>query len=361
MRKGILLVLFLVVWAPALLRTQSLFVWPGDANNNGLVNNVDLLQIGLAYNYFGPDRDSASSYWQAQTATPWTQVAGNGVNGAYSDANGDGLVNYFYDAFPIYVHYGLTHGTVSPDLFPQGLPSIDPPLYLDSSAVPPQIFPGTMVNLPLEFGTAGLPVDDLYGLAFSLHVDPQFIDVADVLVSLNQLSWANPDNDRIYSAYQASDSRVDVGWVRTDHNERSGYGPIGSLSFIIIDVVVSLEQQVELRIDSIQMIDRLGNITAVAGDTLTITVLPNAVASGATPEDEPFRVWPNPARDYLYLQAPEPMAFVRLFDALGCPVAALAPGIQEMRWQLPDLPAGMYWLEIQTSGQLYRQKIILRE
>ena len=79
---------------------QQVTVWPGDTDNNGLVNNLDFLQIGLAYNYLGTVRDTATVQWSGQTASPWTTNPA-GINSAYADANGDGLVNYFYDAFHI--------------------------------------------------------------------------------------------------------------------------------------------------------------------------------------------------------------------------------------------------------------------
>lgn len=359
MKQNILL--FLLVSAGLVeLSGQSISVWPGDANNNGVVNHVDLLQIGLAYNNIGPARDPVSSAWQAQSASPWPLVLGNGVNCAYADANGDGLVNYFYDAFPIYVHYGLRHGVETPDIFPPGIPEIDPPLYLDSSAMPAQVHSGAQLNLPILLGSAALPVEHLYGLAFSLYIDPEFVDVNQINVNLGQISWANPDNDRIYSSYSASDARLDVAWVRTDHNERSGYGPIGTLSIIIIDDVVSLEQDFMLRIDSIQMVDRFGNRTAVAGDSLLVTILPDAITSGQEPGQGAFRLWPNPARDLLYLKAGENIESAVLYDAMGAAVARIAPEQPDARWPLPPLPPGIYWTEVRTRERIYREKIAIK-
>lgn len=360
MKHCILTILFAFVCS-YLLPGQSIEVWPGDANNNGRVNNVDFLHLGLAYNYFGPARDSISSDWAGQSAQPWSLVLGNGVNVAYVDANGDGLVNYFYDAFPLYVHYGLTHGIETPDIFPPALPGIDPPLYLDSTALPPAVFGGSVLSLPIVLGISEIPVENLYGLAFSLHVDPQFVDVDQVQFNFNQLSWANPDNDRIYAHYRASDTRLDVAWVRTDHNERSGWGPLGMANIIIIDDVVSLEQDFELRIDSIMVLDKFGNKTAIAGDTIIIKVKPDQVVANSQPGYQPFRVWPNPARNYLNLSAPRPFQSLQLTNSLGRVVARLETQTLQVSWPLPDLPSGIYWLEAHTSNGNYLEKILIRD
>lgn len=350
----------LLLMGSGALEGQPLQVWPGDANNNGVVNNVDLLQIGMAYNNFGPERPNPSSTWQAHPATPWSLVAGNGINMAYTDANGDGLINFYYDAFPVYVHYGLTHGTVTPDPYPPGIPGVDAPLYLDSFSSPIQVQGGAVLHLPLVLGTPATPVEDLYGIAFSLHVDPQIINVDDVTVDLDQISWANPDNDRIHAVYPVSDTRLDIGWVRTDHNERSGAGPIGIVSFIIIDDVISLEQQFQIRIDSIHLIDRFGNQTAVAGDTLQITLLPDALTSAPQPGAAAVQAWPNPAQDRIWLKAPEAIQEAVLSDALGRVVARFQPGSQEAEWPLPALPPGVYWLEAQLHDRVFRQIIVIR-
>lgn len=355
-----ILLLLLITLGINVLSAQTIGVWPGDANNNGLVNNVDLLQIGLAYNNFGPARDPVSSAWQAQTATPWPLVLGNGVNCAYTDANGDGLVNYFYDAFPIYVHYGLQHGTVTPDVFPAGTPAVDPSLFLDSSAMPAQVHSGAHLDLPLVLGDVEIPVENLYGLAFSLHIDPAFVDVNQVNVNFNQNSWANPDNDRIYSSYSASDSRLDVAWVRTDHNERSGFGPVGTVSIIIIDDVVSIEHEFLIRIDSIQLIDRFGNMTAIAGDSLLVSILPDAVTSESEPGLTSLRVWPNPVGDRLHLRAGEAIREAILYDVAGRETARLQPAQQQTEWPLSGLPRGIYYLEVRTGNWIYKEKIVFK-
>ena len=360
MKKSVLLLIWSILgWGTA--SGQALQVWPGDANNNGKVTNVDLLQIGMAYNNFGPARDSVNATWSSQSAQPWPQVLGNGVNAAYVDANGDGLIHYFYDAFPVYVHYGFSHGAVTPDLFPPATPGIDPPLFLDTATLPAQVFGGSVLELPLALGTPALPVADLYGLAFSMHFNPQFVDVDQVELNFNQYSWANPDNDRIFATYRASPERLDVAWVRTDHNERNGSGPIGTASIIIIDDVISWEQSFDIRIDSIQMIDRFGNTTAIAGDTLTIVVLPDAVTTDKEPRPRPwFRVWPNPAGPFLHLEAQDLIREARLLDAFGREAARIEPGARSFHWPLPALPPGMYGLEVRTDTALFRQKTVLR-
>ncbi len=67
---------------------QGLGVWPGDTNNDGVVNAADVLPIGVYWNKTGPARQKSSCDWIGQPALSWTpEVA------TYADANGDGMIN----------------------------------------------------------------------------------------------------------------------------------------------------------------------------------------------------------------------------------------------------------------------------
>ena len=46
-------------------------VWPGDANDDGIANNLDFLTIGLAFGSNQFNRGGASNSWSAQASTPW--------------------------------------------------------------------------------------------------------------------------------------------------------------------------------------------------------------------------------------------------------------------------------------------------
>lgn len=84
-------------------------VWPGDTNNDGVVNEYDILPIGLYWLLTGPARRDASFEWRAQPILPWRPI-----QAAYADANGDGVVNAV-EILVIGRNWGKTH-TVSASL-----------------------------------------------------------------------------------------------------------------------------------------------------------------------------------------------------------------------------------------------------
>jgi hypothetical protein len=175
----------------------GLVVYPGDVTNNGQVNALDFLHLGLAYNYSGPARDSASLDFVPIPATPWNLQFPGGLNMAYADCNGDGYVNYYFDAFPLYTNYGLQRASnVLPDTFIPGMSGIDPPLQFDESALPTFVQNGQTIKIPIELGTADIPAEDFYGIAFSVNANPSHIDLNQTSFNFAELSWINPE-DRI--------------------------------------------------------------------------------------------------------------------------------------------------------------------
>jgi hypothetical protein len=365
-QTGLVAILALV---SVLLPAQApVLVWPGDANNNGIVNSVDFLYLGLGYNYVGPVRPNATSAFAGQLAPSWNFGLGPassnaGFNFAYTDCNGDGLINFIYDAFPIYVHYGLSHGTITPDVFPVGVPNVDPPIFFDLSAQDSIVNPGETLSLPIHLGTSALPIQDFYGIAFSIMVDPDWINLdTAAVVAAPAGTWINNDGDHITSIYKPADHRLDIAIVRTDHNDRNGNGYIGKFDFIIIDDVVGIQEQLQLRIDSIYLIDGVGNITAIAGDTVNF-IIENPTAEQPEPSPQPrLTLYPNPAQKTLQIHASESLGLVSIFDISGRLVLRQVTENHSIELQLPDLPNGTYLLEVRSEAIIRKERfLVLRE
>ncbi|MEO0877198.1 MAG: cohesin domain-containing protein, partial [Bacteroidota bacterium] len=51
--------------------TSDNLVWPGDTNEDGIANNLDVLPLGLGFESTGPSRINPSTSWLPQFAAPW--------------------------------------------------------------------------------------------------------------------------------------------------------------------------------------------------------------------------------------------------------------------------------------------------
>lgn len=79
-------------------------VWPGDTNNDGIVNEIDILLILINYNNTGYPRDEQSVEWEGQEKN--NDFDSNPFS--YSDCNGDGIVN-FNDVAAIGINWQKEH------------------------------------------------------------------------------------------------------------------------------------------------------------------------------------------------------------------------------------------------------------
>jgi PKD repeat protein len=84
-------------------------VYPGDANNDGIVNEVDVLPLGVYWRTTGPGRPGDDlTGWFIQPANSWEELGAT-----YADCNGDGTVNEA-DLSVIEANWGLIHAMGGP-------------------------------------------------------------------------------------------------------------------------------------------------------------------------------------------------------------------------------------------------------
>ena len=83
---------------------QEFSVYPGDTDNNGIVNELDVLPIGIYFHKTGPSASDVSYAWETRTVTDiWDDPLA-----CYADVNGDGNVDEV-DVVGIGVNWGNVH------------------------------------------------------------------------------------------------------------------------------------------------------------------------------------------------------------------------------------------------------------
>jgi len=83
---------------------SGVIVYPGDTDNNGIVDALDVLPVGVYFFENGVPRDGGF-FWSPYTAASWETLPAT-----YADTNGDGVVNEV-DIIGIGVNWGNTHET----------------------------------------------------------------------------------------------------------------------------------------------------------------------------------------------------------------------------------------------------------
>ncbi|MEL6987980.1 MAG: Ig-like domain-containing protein, partial [Bacteroidota bacterium] len=263
-------------------------IWPGDANNDGVVNMLDLLTVGYYLGDITEGRDSIGTSWSANN--PMSGIKDN----EYADTDGNGIVAVF-DTASISENYYKTHEIV-PDVLPLSDYSVDlvpETTILDS---------GDLAVIHVELGDLDLPLYDVYGISFSLDFSEETIDSSTVEVEISANSWFLNFTRALDLTKVPWDGRVDVGFSRTNGVTADGYGLVSTLSFIVIDDIEGFR----LRDDKLPINLKLTNVVVSHGDG-SFSRLPDVektiyvkISDGQDPETtsvDPSKlyVYPNPS------------------------------------------------------------------
>ena len=329
-------------------------VWPGDTNTDNIANHFDLLNIGIAFGSEGPQRPEATTDWNAMSAYNWTHFFEDNNNYKHADTNGDGVVNNA-DIAAIQQNYNLTHGEVE-NFTPLEGTDIDPPVYMD---VPENLTTGNPFEIPVMLGTEGEPVNDIYGIAFSIELDPEIINVADLTVSF-PVSWmGEPEVNTItFSRLNLETNSIDIAISRTDQNNVSGHGPIVILHGIIDDIA-GIHGEMDLRATGINAIDLSQSPIPLNNPykTSVITKLRDEDAGFISLMRDTW-IHPNPASDLITIMNKQYIAVesVAVYDMSGVQFGTIQYNTNQI--SVSELPAGLYALKINMGGHVIMKKMV---
>ncbi|OWY23346.1 T9SS C-terminal target domain-containing protein [Sphingobacteriales bacterium UPWRP_1] len=340
-------------------------VWPGDADNNGIANNYDVLAIGLGYDLAGPARTDASLNWVGQDADDWSDylgsvpdsLGGGGTtlgyfNAKYADCNGNGAINA-EDTVAVSVNYGLTHGKTGSDADEDA-----PMLYFN---LPPVVEEDSWVSADVLLGEPGTMVNNIHGIAFTFNFDTVMVDPASVSFSFDTDSWLGSESNLSFTK-NLSGGLTDAAYTRTDHNNVSGYGKIGTVHFFVIDNIDGKNQSGEAPLLQIwasnaATVNAAGQLVQLNTQTASADI-----ATGLTPHtpaNTPIAVYPNPANQWftVFTNAGQ-TGQITLYSLQGQSVftsAVSSTGTTAIDTR--QLAPGMYLLQLQTPTGFSSQKI----
>jgi len=203
-------------------------LYPGDTNNDGVANNYDILNIGLAYGETGTPRVNASTEWVGQPSADWLDATGDfslaftdGLNFKFADCDGNGIVEEA-DVAAIEENYGSLQGK---DEIEEDELDGEPPFYVEINDNAVGGFP---FSYPIILGESDNPVNDVYGIAFTINVDLDLVKDGSVEIDFGD-SWIGGSNE-IISVWKEieGENKIEVGLSRK-HLTASGSGGMATM------------------------------------------------------------------------------------------------------------------------------------
>lgn len=330
------------------------FVWPGDANYDLIADNNDILNIGLAYGYTGPVRSGATLNWVAQPSQDWTAQFANGANLKHADTDGNGIVNDD-DTLAVSLNYGLTHPFRYGPIEPTSLPS--PLLYVVAN--PDTASLSDTISVEVFLGESQLPVDSIYGIAFTLNFDTSMVESNYLTVDFSQCWMGTSQVDLItFHKDLMVNGQVDMAIVRNDHNNISGFGKLAQIGVVVVDNV-GAKVTMPVWVDQVKAITASEYLLSIltAGDSVVVDTAGTVGFNEFPDASASISVYPVPANENLFIQSLDKIEKIELIDVRGNAVISEVPASNQSRLNVADLAKGVYFLRVSTKNSVVVRKV----
>ena len=332
-------------------------VWPGDANYDGVANNLDVLTLGMVYGRSGFTRPQASMAWMGQRAFDWMDTLSNGAEIKHADCNGDGSINVA-DTAAINLNYGNTHTKRGGEN--QGA-------FLFAEVLQDSLNTGDTATLIIHLGTDTLQADSIYGLAFTLSFDQSLLQDTGAVAAISyDTTWLGRAGVDLlnFDYYLPGDGEIDFAFTRLNQKHRSGFGRIARVDIIMVEDLSGKKKLSELLRFTFsdiyaQYVDGSEIPLSTSESSLVLTdPLANSLFDewqGPRPQ-----IYPQPVDQILVIAFDQPVPFQLSLKDLSGREVWKGEGQGKKQFDIGHLPAACYLLEIKTrEGRLY-EKLMLR-
>ena len=328
-------------------------VWPGDCDYDLQANNVDLLTLGIAYGATGSQRANATTTWQAEPSTDWSQSIALGANYKHSDTNGDGIID-LNDTLAITQNYGQTHTFRLQNPNQNGDVQSTPILYLN----PVQDTVGELnyAYVDIYLANASMPVSDLYGLSFTINYNNTLVQSGTVSTDFTG-SFIGAKNTSMITLARDNfaTGQNDIALCRFIHTEVNGYGYVGTMR-ILTENVASISN-LEITLSNIKAINSQGVSIPLSGQGCQVVIDPN-VSVNSLPSVNHIGLYPNPANESVMIQS-NVSERVEVINMLGQVVYAVATSGTTTIINTTEFEPGMYFVSVIANGIQTTERLIV--
>jgi hypothetical protein len=343
-------------------------VWPGDANRNKISNNVDVLYVGLAYGATGAQRtiDTATNWSPKISSVLWQDINlidlnfVSGVNYKHADCDGNGVINED-DLLPIDRNYNQTYNKrATPDC----LDINDVPLYFE--ILYDSIEVSSAVQIAIKLGNNARPAIDAYGIAFTLGYDTHLIDSGTITIDYANTGFKINSGDTIIhlNKFFSTDGQIETAVSRTNQNGKIISGEtIGIISFVMEDNLAqkrnNLYDYLHLYFTDVYLIASDESRIPVCAFTDSVLVFERILGMGQLSASS-LKIYPNPTNNLLNIESKkENIQAVNIYNLTGENVlSSLQHHSNIITLSIENIPTGLYFIEVQTSGGLVVKKLL---
>jgi hypothetical protein len=348
-------------------------VFPGDANNNGIVNDFDFLDIARYQGNPVNARAVIGDNWMPYTPpTP--------ITNAHLDCDGDGTINT-NDFGPNWVNFNKTStlytgasegdNTLGTDLFFTRFYNLNPTPSWLQPLIDTVVDLNDYLVLDVNFGDTIQTISNVHSVTFRVEYDEDVFSLKEGNVvgpgqSGLDVGWLNDDGTAVFGRQINEDGLIHFVASRTNNTNYTNGGKMGRLIFrvkITAPVNTSL-MNTQICFKDFRAIQENGTIIPIGGQCTTIEYQDSNFISSSTitleEATQSIRIYPNPSNNIVNIDLGNQQAkTILLYNLLGEELFALKNKNGIVQIAKKQLPKGMYTLFVQLeSGAISSHKII---
>lgn len=348
-------------------------LWPGDANNNGIVDELDIITIGMYYGEEGEmwldTLDDDDIFFEEYEAEEWGELMYNDEDIVHADCNGDGIIDeedvlivlWFFDEF---------HGRNNPQ---NSSTQSSNTLYLEMEE--DSVAPGGTATINVIMSGSADTTFNSYGLSYAIRMNPEIAHIDEEIVTWDMIHEEDEyyiphvdDSNGIMTVEVAEphDGAIFQTIVKIDGQEDDFVGPIASFKTVIEDDLDGSIKRGDLGIElaDVKLVSSTGGSQEVVtvGTTFAIegVKVDNDTTSNVadlTAMNE-LKFYPNPVNKYLFWKSGKlNVQEMAIINTLG--ESVVIANVQQRRVDVSALSAGIYYVDIKTDkGQLVKKFLI---
>jgi Secretion system C-terminal sorting domain len=338
-------------------------VIPGDANNDGEVNILDIFPVGLNMGAYGKARgiDANPIEWYPRTSANWdnTIAKDNPNNLKHADTNGDGIISV-NDVDAIRENYGK-HNAIIPTI---SIANSDVTVEATTSLT--SVGPGDLIEFLVSMGTPSNPAYKAKGLTFSVEYEADQIQANSLSVDFGGFNWLSR-----YDAFLPFDKERergihDAGMIRTKDNATSGHGVVGKVRAVVDDHLVGFrlgdKPLLKMNLNNITFLNETGGMVRLADASIEVPIVLRKKEEKIKNDD--LITYPNPAKGQVnfHINGINTIEYVRLMDATGREVMRVNNvGAKAAQLETSGLTNGLYIAEVMTEkGRIMKKVEIIK-
>ncbi len=335
------------------------FVWPGDADANHIVDNNDLLPIGLYYGQTGTVRASVSNSWQAYPATNWGTNQTNGADIKNVDCNGDGVIDN-NDTLAVNLNFNLTHAISA--YTNNGIKTINPDLYFVTGSNTYNA--GDMVDVEVWAGKSTLPVNNLYGVAFNVQYDASLVQPGTESITYPASWLGTQGTDAIKISKIDALSNIAYGGITLiNHSNASGFGKIADFKFQVKSSVATASY-LHLSVSNYKADDSIG--TEKLFNTINDSILINTSTVGINKltVNNSISIYPNPftTQTTISFSSEQTNTSIKITDVVGKEIKTINFTGTQYILEKGIMKPGIYFVQITSFDKLrMTQEVVNRK